>query len=93
MDRGNRLTWSDLAAAGENDFEAPVFAKHPYLQQLRRTLVDLGAQIALLSGSGATVFGLFDEESAACHARDHLKGNQELQVFIVPTCSGPMDVS
>lgn len=93
MDRGTRLTWSELAAAVENDFEAPVFSKHPYLQHLRRTLLDLGARIALLSGSGATVFGLFDEESAARDARARLEGNQELQVFVVPTCSGPIRVS
>lgn len=93
MDRGTRLTWSELAAAVENDFEAPVFSKHPYLQHLRRTLLDLGARIALLSGSGATVFGLFDEESAARDARARLEGSQELQVFVVPTCSGPIRVS
>jgi 4-diphosphocytidyl-2-C-methyl-D-erythritol kinase len=93
MDRGTRLTWSELAAAVENDFEAPVFAKHPYLQQLRRALLNLGARIALLSGSGATVFGLFEEESAARNARARLEGSQELQVFVVPTCSGPIRVS
>lgn len=93
MDRRNQLTWSELAAAAENDFEAPVFAKHPLLDHIRRTLLDLGARIALLSGSGATVFGLFDEESAACHAGAHLEASEGLQVFVVPTCLGPIRVS
>jgi 4-diphosphocytidyl-2-C-methyl-D-erythritol kinase len=94
MDRRNRFTWSDLTAAVENDFEAPVFAKHPLLRHIRRTLLDLGARIALLSGSGATVFGIFDEESAASRAGAHLKGGSEgLQTFVVPTCLKPIQVS
>jgi 4-diphosphocytidyl-2-C-methyl-D-erythritol kinase len=94
MDRRNRFTWSDLTAAVENDFEAPVFAKHPLLRHIRRTLLDLGARIALLSGSGATVFGIFDEESAASRAGAHLKGgSQGLQTFVVPTCLKPIQVS
>jgi 4-diphosphocytidyl-2-C-methyl-D-erythritol kinase len=93
MDGRNRVTWDELAAAVENDFEAPGFAKYPLLQQIRRTLLGLGARIALLSGSGATVFGLFDEESAACRAGARLEASQELHVFVVPTCSGPLDLS
>ena len=94
MDGRNRFTWSDLTAAVENDFEAPVFAKHPLLRHIRRTLLDLGARIALLSGSGATVFGIFDEESAASRAGAHLKGGSEgLQTFVVPTCLKPIQVS
>ena len=93
MDRRNRFRWSDLTAAAENDFEAPVFAKHPLLRHIRRTLLDLGARIALLSGSGATVFGMFDEESAACRAGAHLEGSEGLQVVVVPTCLRPIQVS
>ena len=93
MDRRNRFTWSDLTAAAENDFEAPVFAKHPLLRHIRRTLLDLGARIALLSGSGATVFGMFDEESAASRAGAHLEGSEGLQVVVVPTCLRPIQVS
>jgi 4-diphosphocytidyl-2-C-methyl-D-erythritol kinase len=93
IDRRDRLTWRQLAAAAENDFEIPVFAAHPLLREIRRTLLDLGAQLALLSGSGATVFGLFSEESAAHLAGAQLKVNPELKVFVVPTCLGPLRVS
>ena len=93
MDRRNHLTWTELAAAVENDFEAPVFAKYPLLQHVRRTLLEMGAQIALLSGSGATVFGLFDDESAACRAGAGLDASQELQVFVVATGAGPIQFS
>lgn len=45
-----------------NDFEAPVFAMHPELKAIKEKLYDLGAEFALMSGSGSTVFGLFKEE-------------------------------
>jgi 4-diphosphocytidyl-2-C-methyl-D-erythritol kinase len=93
MDRRDRLTWTELSAAAENDFEKPVFAEHPLLLQIRRTLLDLGAQCALLSGSGATVFGLFDEESTARRAGGQMEENLELKVFVVPTGSGPLRTS
>ena len=77
----------------ENDFEIPVFARHPQLGEIKRSLLKRGAQFALLSGSGATVFGLFDEESTARRAGAELAQDAELNLFVVPTCSGPLSMS
>jgi 4-diphosphocytidyl-2-C-methyl-D-erythritol kinase len=93
LDRLDRITWNQVSAAVENDFERPVFARHPALQEIKRCLLKLGAQFALLSGSGATVFGLFDEESTARRAGADLAGDQELKVFVAPTSSGPLRMS
>ena len=46
-----------------NTFEAVVEAKHPVLRDYRERLSSAGATIARLSGSGSTVFGLFDSEA------------------------------
>src|SRR6185312_14697443 len=89
LDRCNRITWRHLATAAENDFEAPVFGKHPLLGDIKRSLLKLGAEFALLSGSGATVFGLFAEESTARRAGADLGQDSALNLFVVPTCSGP----
>lgn len=43
-----------------NDFEPSVFAAHPELQAVKQTLYDMGALYAAMSGSGSTIFGLFD---------------------------------
>src|SRR5690242_6014764 len=51
-----RASWAQLAAAAENDFEAPVFARHAMLRDIKEALRAQGAEVALLSGSGATVF-------------------------------------
>jgi len=93
LDRRDRMTWGQVAARVENDFEMPVFARHPKLAEIKRSLVKRGAQFALLSGSGATVFGLFDEESAARRAGAELAQDAELNLFVVPTGSGPLSMS
>ncbi len=43
-----------------NDFEAPVFNSHPSIAALKASLMEAGAQYAAMTGSGSTVFGLFD---------------------------------
>ena len=93
LDRRDRITWGQVAAGVENDFEIPVFARHPQLGEIKRSLLKRGAQFALLSGSGATVFGLFDEESTARRAGAELAQDAELNLFVVPTCSGPLSMS
>ena len=93
LDRRDRITWSQVAAGVENDFEIPVFARHPQLGEIKRSLLTRGAQFALLSGSGATVFGLFDEESTARRAAAEMAQDADLNLFVVPTCSGPLRTS
>lgn len=43
----------------QNDFEVPVFAKHPELAGMLDQLYRSGAVYASMSGSGSTLFGLF----------------------------------
>lgn len=42
-----------------NDFERVVFSQHPVLDDIKRQLYDQGAVYASMSGSGATLYGLF----------------------------------
>jgi 4-diphosphocytidyl-2-C-methyl-D-erythritol kinase len=44
-----------------NDFEASVFKKNPQLEEIKNQLYQQGAWYAAMSGSGATVFGLFNQ--------------------------------
>jgi 4-diphosphocytidyl-2-C-methyl-D-erythritol kinase len=52
--------WKD---ALKNDFEEYVFQKHPEIQILKNKLYEAGAVYASMTGSGATVFGIFNEWS------------------------------
>lgn len=47
-----------------NDFEEPVFAKHPALKDIKDRLYDEGAIYAQMSGSGSALFGIFKDRPA-----------------------------
>lgn len=46
----------------KNDFEVSIFEKYPHLQSVKQQLYELGAVYAAMSGSGSTLFGIFDRE-------------------------------
>ena len=45
-----------------NDFEPPVFSRHPELRNIKEHLYSLGADYAQMSGSGSALFGIFKEQ-------------------------------
>ena len=51
-------TWKDDL---KNDFEIPVFAAHPQIKEIKKLLYQQEAKYAAISGSGSTVFGIFDQ--------------------------------
>ena len=55
----------------ENDFEAIIVPAYPEIGQIKKTLRAFGARYTSLSGSGSTVFGIFDEDAAAKMAESH----------------------
>lgn len=52
-----------------NDFEDVVFELHPEIKMIKEKLYEFGSIFALMSGSGSTVFGLFDSLEKAESAR------------------------
>ena len=48
--------WPDVVT---NDFETTVFAKHPELAAIKRSLYDIGAVYASMSGSGSALFAIY----------------------------------
>lgn len=62
------LEEQDLGTVGlllHNDFETPVFKRHPELRQLKDAALGLGAAGALLSGSGSALFALCESSAVA----------------------------
>ena len=57
---GTLRDWSDAARASHNDFEAVLEPRFPRLRALRESLASAGAMLARLSGSGSTVFAVFE---------------------------------
>ena len=56
-----------------NDFEKPVFKKHPAIGEIKHKLYDAGARYASMSGSGSAVYGLFSGIPAVGNAFDGYK--------------------
>ncbi|MFQ3576115.1 MAG: 4-(cytidine 5'-diphospho)-2-C-methyl-D-erythritol kinase [Cytophagales bacterium] len=51
--------WKNLV---RNDFEFSVFKAFPEIEKIKNTLYDLNATYSQMSGSGASVFGIFKEK-------------------------------
>jgi len=65
---GSDVTWSDVSALAENDFEPLIADMHPEIAASLDGLRSEGATVALLSGSGAAAFGLFENGDEAARA-------------------------
>lgn len=48
-----------------NAFEISVFPTHPLVAEMKQKFIELGADVALMSGSGASVFGIFKTRGLA----------------------------
>lgn len=56
-----------------NAFEISVFPTHPLVAEMKQKFIELGAEVALMSGSGASVFGIFKTKELAEKAAAVLK--------------------
>lgn len=56
-----------------NAFEISVFPTHPLVAEMKQKFIELGADVALMSGSGASVFGIFKTKELAEKAAAVLK--------------------
>ncbi len=63
-----------------NDFEEVVFEIHPEIRSIKEIMLEAGAEIALLSGSGSSVFALTKSESVAARLASRL--DQTGRVFL-----------
>ena len=55
---------TEWASKLKNDFEGPVFREHPSLEQIKAQLYERGAIYASLTGSGSSLFGVFEKGNA-----------------------------
>ncbi|MGD2038361.1 MAG: 4-(cytidine 5'-diphospho)-2-C-methyl-D-erythritol kinase, partial [Desulfobacterales bacterium] len=66
-----------------NDLERVTVAKYPEIGLAKEKILNLGAIGALMSGSGPTVFGLFDNAETARSAKKTLAADKDLKLFLV----------
>ena len=68
---GEKIVNLDTIKFFENDFESVVFPTYPEIGAIKKELLALGAKFASLSGSGSTVFGIFDDNVKIKKAFSH----------------------
>ncbi|MFD3293658.1 4-(cytidine 5'-diphospho)-2-C-methyl-D-erythritol kinase [Aquirufa sp. KTFRIE-69F] len=62
VDLRKAILKTDWKETISNDFEKSIFPTHPVLASLKEEMYTLGATYAAMSGSGSTIFGIFDKK-------------------------------
>jgi 4-diphosphocytidyl-2-C-methyl-D-erythritol kinase len=60
-----------------NDFEAVLLQEHPFLADLKQTILDGGAIHASMTGSGSAVYGFFDSDRPAIKAAEGIRARHQ----------------
>ena len=63
----------EVAASMGNVLEDVTIEMHPVIDEIKREMMDAGALGAMMSGSGPTVFGLFENRAAAREAQRRIR--------------------
>ena len=66
-----------------NDLERVTLVKYPFLNSIKESLLQLGALGALMTGSGPSIFGLFDSAKKAQEAGKIFESYNKGDVFVV----------
>jgi 4-diphosphocytidyl-2-C-methyl-D-erythritol kinase len=74
-----------------NDLERAVIPAYPQIGRIKDSLLRLGAEGALMSGSGSAVFGVFQNRAVAEQAKTAL--TEEGKTFLVEPLAGPLAIS
>jgi 4-diphosphocytidyl-2-C-methyl-D-erythritol kinase len=76
-----------LARVLTNDLEAVTLPRYPKLAVLKERLLAEGALVALMSGSGSSVFGIFESDATARRAFRRLHKEEETRAYLVHSLS------
>ncbi len=56
-----------------NDFERVVFPAHAELESIRNRFLDIGAEAGIMTGSGAAMLGIFEDENKAAECEQAMR--------------------
>ncbi|MBN2220827.1 MAG: 4-(cytidine 5'-diphospho)-2-C-methyl-D-erythritol kinase, partial [Vallitaleaceae bacterium] len=79
MDAIKRQDQDFICSHLANVLEEVTIHMKPSIQRIKNEMKELGADGVLMSGSGPTVYGLFQDETIAKKACKQMKNNKELQ--------------
>lgn len=90
LPRRDGLQWDDVTRLMINDFEASLLPTFPALRTIKNRLLSEGAEQALLSGSGSTVFGVFRDEVSAVRTALVVGQQPGAMAYAVPFAHAPL---
>jgi 4-diphosphocytidyl-2-C-methyl-D-erythritol kinase len=93
LNRQSSVSWEALRPLMGNDFEDVVFPRYPLLREIKQALLSHGAESAFLSGTGATVFGIFESLPEATRAGNLFSGRSGWQTVAAETETKPLSAS
>lgn len=67
------IKFDDLIKHASNDFEPIVFREFPQIEEIKIRMINFDSKLSLMTGTGSTVFGFFDDEEAAYQAEQFFK--------------------
>ncbi len=77
--------WGEILV---NDLEEGVLPSHPAIARLKHLLLEAGGRCSLMSGSGSSVFGLFDDADDAKRAAEAVRALPGHQAFVAAPLFG-----
>jgi 4-diphosphocytidyl-2-C-methyl-D-erythritol kinase len=72
-----------VESPARNDFEEVVFPQHPSLAAIKKRLLRAGATVALMTGSGSALFGLFQDRNRISVALQSMGAHKAFPVSFV----------
>lgn len=72
---------------GINDFEKVIFSKHPELEDIKKKLLNIGADYAMMSGSGSAIYGVFKDSN---YKKAYDTYYPQYQTWIADTINRPL---
>lgn len=74
-----------------NDFEPVISHKFSIIEKIKSDFYKIGASFTMMSGSGTTVYAIFDEENTRQRAYDYLK-NEYKNIFLSNTTKSGIEI-
>lgn len=61
----NEISIDEVMKVASNDFEKIVFEHFPEIKEIKENMLHFGANYSMMTGTGSTVWGMFDSEEVA----------------------------
>ncbi|GMU96913.1 MULTISPECIES: 4-(cytidine 5'-diphospho)-2-C-methyl-D-erythritol kinase [Ignavibacterium] len=71
--KNDEIKFDDLITYATNDFEPIIFKEYPRIEEIKIRMQNFDSRLTLMTGTGSTVFGFFDDEEAANQAEQFFK--------------------